>query len=79
LEQARTLLDRGSLKEAEAMVRQYLVQHASSAEGHFLLGHILFRQDKPQDSLAEYTLGAKFHDPGAFELKIVALNYVLLN
>src|SRR5437667_264686 len=31
-----------------------------------------------QASLAEYTEGAKFRDPGAFDLKIVALDYVLL-
>jgi tetratricopeptide (TPR) repeat protein len=78
LEQARALLDKGSLKEAELAVRQYLDKNANSANGHFLLGHILFREQKPQASLAEYTQGAKFHDPGAFDLKIVGLDYVLL-
>lgn len=78
LEQARALLDKGSLKEAEVAVRQYLDKHANSADGHFLLGHILFREQKPQASLAEYTQGAKFHDPGSFDLKIVGLDYVLL-
>jgi tetratricopeptide (TPR) repeat protein len=78
LEQARALLDSGSLKEAEVAVRQYLDKNANSANGHFLLGHILFREQKPQASLAEYTQGAKFHDPGAFDLKIVGLDYVLL-
>jgi tetratricopeptide (TPR) repeat protein len=78
LEQAGALLGKGSLKEAEVAVRQYLDNHANSANGHFLLGHILFREQKPEASLAEYTQGAKFHDPGAFDLKIVGLDYVLL-
>jgi tetratricopeptide (TPR) repeat protein len=78
LEQARALLDKGSLKEAEIAVRQYLDKNANSGNGHFLLGHILFREHKAQASLAEYTQGAKFHDPGAFDLKIVGLDYVLL-
>lgn len=78
LEQARAFLGKGLLTEAEGSVRQYLDQHRDSANGHFLLGHILFRQQKPEASLAEYTQGAKFHDPNAFDLKIVALDYVLL-
>jgi tetratricopeptide (TPR) repeat protein len=78
LEQARALLDKGSLREAEVNVRQYLEKNATSGNGHFLLGHILFREQKAQASLAEYTQGAKFHDPGAFDLKIVGLDYVLL-
>lgn len=34
--------------------------------------------EKIKASLAEYTEGAKYHVPGAFDLKVVALNYVLL-
>src|SRR5207248_1884489 len=88
------------------------------ADGHFLLGHILFREIQaqakelepqfpaqthgpmasariaastsseasvPKDaqalakaSLAEFTAGAKFHDPSAVDLKVVAFDYVLL-
>ncbi len=36
------------------------------------------RDEKIRESLAEFTAGAKYHDPNAFDLKIVALDYVLL-
>jgi Flp pilus assembly protein TadD len=44
LEQARALFERGSVNDAEGIVRRYLETHPDSAEGHFLLGHILFRE-----------------------------------
>jgi len=55
-------------------VRSYLAVHPDSADGHFLLGLILFKQGKPAESLSEYTEGAKRHDPGAADLKIVAIS-----
>jgi tetratricopeptide (TPR) repeat protein len=36
-------------------------------------------QSTAEASLAEFTEGAKYHPPSAFDLKIVALDYVLLN
>ena len=36
------------------------------------------REANAKASLAEYTEGAKYHDPSALDLKIVALDYVLL-
>jgi len=103
---ARELLEKYDLNAAEAAARQYVGTHAQSAEGHFLLGLILFRQvqsearasgaylapgDVPtgaihsherdaniRASLAEFTEGAKFGRPSAFDLKIVSLDYVLL-
>ena len=78
LQQSRSLVDQGDFKQADRTIRKYLDQHANSAEGHFLLGFILFKQGKPQASLSEYTQGAKFRDPSANDLQIIALNYVLL-
>jgi len=94
------------VNEADRAVRQFLAAHPDSAESHFLLGHILFREiqtdaagetqlegirilqanpkdgnfipEKARASLAEFTAGAKYHEPGAADLKIVALDYVLL-
>lgn len=37
-----------------------------------------FRDAKVKESLAEFTAGAKYHLPSAFDLKIVALDYILL-
>jgi tetratricopeptide (TPR) repeat protein len=39
---------------------------------------IELRQTNARESLAEYTAGARYQRPGAFDLKIVALDYVLL-
>jgi tetratricopeptide (TPR) repeat protein len=79
LERARTLAQTASLEEAEQTIRRYLAHNEASAEGHFLLGYILFKAAKPKDSLQEYTEAAKYQEPGASELKIVALDYGLLD
>ena len=110
LSNAKALFQQGNLTEADRTVRQYLQNHPDSADGHFLLGHILFREisakwlqegkaegeallyntgdlsgpmvayrdAKAKESLAEFTAGAKYHVPGAIDLKIVALDYLLL-
>jgi tetratricopeptide (TPR) repeat protein len=44
LAEARSLADEGRASEAERRVRQYLAGHPDSANAHFLLGHILFRE-----------------------------------
>ncbi len=78
LQQAEGLLRSGDSKTAEQMTRQYLRAHPNSADAHFLLGLILFREQRATDSLAEYTTGAKERQPSAYDLKIVALNYGIL-
>lgn len=79
LRRATGLLESARLTEAENLARVLLAKQPDSWEGHFLLGLILFRQGRATESLAEYTEGAKYHDPNARDLKIVALDYVLLN
>ena len=110
LSNAKALFQQGSVTEADNAVRQYLQNHPDSADAHFLLGHILFREisakwleagkaegeallyntgdlsgplvsyrdAKAKESLAEFTSGAKYHVPSALDLKIVALDYLLL-
>lgn len=106
LAEARTLLQQAKIAEAEQRVRQYLVGQPESADGHYLLGFILFRaiqsgaslegltqgaqynalnpeltamaKKKAAASLAEYTAGARYRKPSAADLKIVALDYVIL-
>lgn len=79
LNAARLLLKAGKLPEAEAALRNYLQDHLNSADAHFLLGLVLFREDKAKDSLIEYTGGARFMTPSAGDLKVVGLDYVLLD
>ena len=110
LANAKDLLEKGNFVEADRAIRQYLQNHPDSADGHFLLAHVLFREistkwreegkaegeallynsgdltgpmvayrdAKVKESLAEFTAGAKYQAPSAFDLKIVALNYLLL-
>ncbi len=75
---ARALLDLGQAAEAEQLVRKYLEVHKNSGEGHYLLGYILFNRQKAKESLAEYTEGAKYRTPSAYDLETVGADYVLL-
>jgi Flp pilus assembly protein TadD len=79
LADAKSLFQKGSVEDAERLTRSYLELHPASGEAHFLLGLILFKQVKAKDSLSEYTAGAKYRDPSAYDLEVVGLNYVLLN
>lgn len=71
LREAKALATNGSATQAEPMVRQYLQEHSESAEGHFLLGYILFReiQEKAGTTSAMYYTAtpdlAKFRDAHA--------------
>lgn len=95
LADARRLVEQAKLDTAESQLRQVLRSHPESAEAHFLLGYVFFRQiqetakregridplyqtQHARDALAEYTAGAKYQTPSAFDLKVVALNCVLL-
>jgi Flp pilus assembly protein TadD len=113
LSDARTLFHESKFSEADRAVRQYLESHSNSADGHFLLGHILFREiqaeaildrqlalqaqggmggamatsgptlpkdreEKAKASLEEFTAGAKYRNPSAADLKIVAFDYIVL-
>lgn len=78
LAQERALLSEGRLAESEAALRTYIRTNPSSADAHFLLGYILFRDQKANESLVEFTAGAKYSRPKADDLKIVASDYVIL-
>jgi tetratricopeptide (TPR) repeat protein len=76
--EARSLLDAGKIQESEMILQSYLAANPSAADAHFLLGYVLFRDQRSKESLAEFTAGAKFRRPRADELKIVAGDYVML-
>ncbi len=79
LERAQSLLAGDQLTAAETSARGYLSDHETSAEGRYLLAYILLRENKPLDSLAEYTHAGRLKQPTAQQLKFVALDYVLAN
>ncbi len=78
LAEAKQQLAQSHLPEAERQLRAALAVDPASTEAHYLLGYVLFREDRAQDSLAEYTAGARGRPPSAEELITVASDYVLL-
>jgi len=54
LAEASSLADQGMASEAERRVRQYLAMHPDSANAHFLLGHILFREIQAEARLESH-------------------------
>jgi Flp pilus assembly protein TadD len=113
LTDAQNFFRQSKFAEADRALRQYLESHPSSADGHFLLGHVLFREiqaeaildrqlalqtqggmgggmatpepalpkdreEKAKASLDEFTAGAKYHNPSAADLKVVAFDYIVL-
>ena len=78
LNQAEEALDRKQWTDAERMLRGYLADHPSSAKALYLLAFTLFRENRPSESLTAYTNAAKLREPGATDLRWVALDYVLL-
>ena len=75
---AASLAKAGDFQSAESRIRTYLGTHANSAEAHYLLGYLLYKENKPTDSLAEYTRGARFRKPSAADLAAIAMDYLLL-
>src|SRR6266852_1772663 len=64
---------------AESELRRYLLLHAGSDDALYLLAYVLHRQGKAAESLETYTKAAQRRAPTGDDLKIVGLNYVLLN
>ena len=79
LHEARALVNAGDLTGAEQLVRRHLESQSSSADAHYLLAYVLFRQKKAKESLAEYTEAARYRTPQAADLEAVAGDYVLLH
>lgn len=79
LQHARALVESGKFTDAESAVRNYLKSNATSADAHYLLGYILFKERNAKASLAEYTEGAKYRKPDAYDLEAVGGDYVLLH
>jgi tetratricopeptide (TPR) repeat protein len=64
---------------AESTLHRYLARHPDSDDALYLLGYVLHRENKAAESLETYTQAARRRAPSADDLKIVGLNYVLLN
>lgn len=78
LAQVQALLDAGKFHEAEGALRVYLRDNDRSAAGHAMLAYALLRENRPADSLKEYTRAAEIEKPSAQMLERVGQDYVLL-
>lgn len=76
---ARTALDSGRWSDADRDSRNYLHSHPDSAEATYLLATALFHENRPAESLQTFTRAAQISRPSAADLRLVALDYVLLN
>jgi tetratricopeptide (TPR) repeat protein len=76
---AKALIQLSRFEQAQDCLLHYVGTHAKSPDGWYLLGYVQFRRGKASESLASYTEAAKWQTPTADDLKIVGLDYVLLN
>jgi Flp pilus assembly protein TadD len=76
---ARRLMAAGNFKAAESALRLHLVGDPRSAQARYLLAYALLRQNRPKDSLEEYTRAAALQTPTAAQLREVGQDYVLLD
>ncbi|MGA2809796.1 MAG: tetratricopeptide repeat protein [Candidatus Acidiferrum sp.] len=74
----KSLLGLERFTEAAGAFSEYLSSHPQSDEAAYLLAYVKFRQNKAAESLNLFTAAAKIKPPRADDLKIVALDYVLL-
>ncbi|HEV7218454.1 MAG TPA: tetratricopeptide repeat protein, partial [Terriglobales bacterium] len=79
LYEGKCLINLGQFKDADTALQAYIAAHPHSEDGAYLIAYVRFREDKPRESLSLYTSAGKIKPPTADDLKIVALDYVLLN
>lgn len=79
LYRAKALVHLEDFAGADQALRAYLQSHRNSSDALYVLGFVLNRENHPADSLEIYTQAAEITQPASDDLKIVGLDYVLLN
>jgi tetratricopeptide (TPR) repeat protein len=79
LYQAKSLVHLQDFAGAERVLRGYVLSHPDSSDALYMLGFVLNRQNRPGESLASYTEAASIQRPRGDDLKMVGLDYVLLD
>lgn len=77
--EAKSLVHLDKFTEAETALRGYLKIHRDSSDALYMLGFVLNRENRASESLAVYTEAATITRPTSDDLKIVGLDYVLLD
>jgi tetratricopeptide (TPR) repeat protein len=79
LYEAKAFIHLQNFPHAEQALRSYIRAHRNSSDALYLLGFVLHRQNQPAESLEAYTRAAAITPPTGDDLKVVGLNYVLLD
>jgi tetratricopeptide (TPR) repeat protein len=79
LYRAKSLVHLEDFAGADQALQAYLQSHRDSSDALYMLGFVLNRENRPADSLTIYTQAAAITPPTADDLKIVGLDYVLLD
>jgi tetratricopeptide (TPR) repeat protein len=79
LYRAKSLVHLQDFAGAERALRGYIQSHPDSSDALYMLGFVLNRQNRPAESLASYTKAAAITRPMADDLKVVGLDYALLD
>ena len=79
MQQARHAFRVQDLAGAESSTRKVLAMEPANAPAMYLLAYVLQARNQPKESLEWFTRAAKVHPPTGEDLRIVALDYVLLN
>src|ERR1043166_9600418 len=79
LYRGKALVNVGDFTDAAAELHSYLAVNSQSDDAMYLLGYVHFRQDQPRESLETFARANRLRAPQASDLKIAALECVLLN
>jgi tetratricopeptide (TPR) repeat protein len=78
LYRGKSLVNLRKYEDAASVLQSYANSHPQSDDALYLLAFISFREDKAADSLRLFAQASKLKSPGANDLTIAALDYVLL-
>jgi tetratricopeptide (TPR) repeat protein len=79
LYRGKCLVNLRQFADAGEALQAYIASHPQSDNALYLLAYVLFRENKPRESLQLFTDAAKLKSPSSDDLKIVSFDYVLLN
>src|ERR1700691_1107560 len=77
--QGKCLTNLSRFPDADVVLQRYFAGHPRSEDAAYLLAYNRFRENKPKESLELFTAAARLKSPSSDDLKIAALDYVLLN
>ncbi|WP_353062412.1 tetratricopeptide repeat protein [Tunturibacter psychrotolerans] len=78
LRRAKQDMHNSDFANAEEVLREFVEHEPNSADGLYLLGEVLMRRAQPKESLRIFTKAAAERRPTGEELRLVGLDYILL-